>query len=445
MSDLDKEAPTRVQRKGKQVCPFPFKASSETPHKISIDATGDVILHFEDEEANINVAFRCSSTVLRSNSPYFNTLLDPTKFSEGRKFQQEEESIVLQYGDLRDIPFEALPRLLIPEVGDLPQEDGHCLPALAVFLQMLHGVKISVWDQDVYHRVHILTLLSIIADRFAATTLILRHVEEKLNKDERYFGLDVGDESFIRRKLLVAFLLGLSFWVKRYTARLVCRGSQRWQECTADSKVRPSSPTLKDDGEALWWRLPHGVEEELLCRHQFVLETIGSIPKYFLNLYVSTDRQCTLYYENSRQCDLYQLGEMIRFLSRKELLYLDLPMLLRTSATSETSTSLPTHDVHQIICKLKEIPEYQVDRNHIHCGLRVRMLPLLEVFLPAGQVGICLQCWRTDRMRESWAQNPSGGTWVYSKERVPADRWMKCHDHMMLKLMYTADVRNWAL
>ena len=126
---------------------------------------------------------------------------------------------------------------------------------------------------------------------------------------------------------------------------------------------------------------------------------------------------------------------MIRFLARKELLQLQ-------------STYRPSHDyplyignVVSIIETLRQCPSYQLDSNHRHCGLRTRLLPLLETLWPNGQVGMCLKCWDDNKNIESWLENPIGGVWVFSKSSTM--RWETCLQHGQLKAMYTADERSW--
>ena len=57
--------------------------------------------------------------------------------------------------------------------------------------------------------------------------------------------------------------------------------------------------------------------EELLCRREYLLETIGSVQNYFVNLYTFQPNQCRLGYDTSPACNSFQLGEMIRFFARR--------------------------------------------------------------------------------------------------------------------------------
>ena len=100
-------------------------------------------------------------------------------------------------------------------------------------------------------------------------------------------------------------------------------------------------------------------------------------------------------------------------------------------------------NLNDIIAKLKGCPSYQIDSNHAHCGLRTRLMAVLEgprPPRPSFQAGICLRCWKEDRSKESWLENPSGGTWVNSGERSYG---RGCRDDRDTKAMYTAVKRDW--
>lgn len=129
---------------------------------------------------------------------------------------------------------------------------------------------------------------------------------------------------------------------------------------------------------------------------------------------------------------------MLRFFSRKGTLRIE-------SAFDPTSGEIEPYngDLNDIITKLKECPSYQVDSNHTHCGLRTRLMTVLEgprPLRPLFQVGICLGCWKDDKSKESWLENPNGGTWINAGERFSG---RGCRDHWDTKAMYTAVKRNW--
>lgn len=178
--------------------------------------------------------------------------------------------------------------------------------------------------------------------------------------------------------------------------------------------------------------------EEILCRREYVLDTLSSIQKHFLALYSSRQPQCRLGYGSSPNCDSYQLGESIRFLSRKGLLRIESVFTVTTDDGLEPYNG----SIDEIIAKLRESPSYQIDRNHSHCGMRTRLMPILDSLWPSSSVWICLDCWRTDKVKESWLGNPQGGKWDWRKK--PQVRAISgCQAHREAKAMYTADIRDW--
>ena len=178
--------------------------------------------------------------------------------------------------------------------------------------------------------------------------------------------------------------------------------------------------------------------EELACRRDYVLDTLSSIQSHFINLYISRQPQCRLGYNSSLQCDSYQLGEMIRFFSRKGTIRIESAFDPAPGEVEPCSGNL-----NDIIATLKECPSYQIDSNHMHCGLRTRLMSILEgprPLRPLFQVGICLSCWKDDKSKESWLEYPAGGTWVNNGQRFCG---RGCRDHQDTKAMYTAVTRDW--
>lgn len=180
----------------------------------------------------------------------------------------------------------------------------------------------------------------------------------------------------------------------------------------------------------------HQRVEEISCRRQYVLETLGSIQKHFIALYISRQPQCKLGYSSSPNCDSYQLGEMVRFFSRKGLLRVESAF----AATLDEDPEPYDSSIEDIIAKLRECPGYQIDQNHSHCGLRTRLMPILDSLWPLNQVWICLECWRADRSEESWLDKPALGRWSWFKKNKVTGG---CQAHRDAKAMYTAEKRDW--
>lgn len=175
--------------------------------------------------------------------------------------------------------------------------------------------------------------------------------------------------------------------------------------------------------------------EELQHRHDCVLKTIDSLQMHFFGLYTSKITQCKMFYGDSPQCDSFQLGEMIKFFSKKGL------MSISSSFAPSTAAIDAPDNAMTILGRLQECPSYQIDQNHGRCGLRTKLLVPLSRLNPRGQVGLCLVCWRANRHAESWLESPPSKEWAFSPN-IPL-RWEQCKEHRAVKEMYTADLRDW--
>jgi hypothetical protein len=129
---------------------------------------------------------------------------------------------------------------------------------------------------------------------------------------------------------------------------------------------------------------------ECAYRRTCVLRTIASIQNQFLTLYSSRDRQCKLGYDSSSSCDSFQLGEMIKFLTKKNLLSLvpfqENPDYIWPEAYNG--------DVDYLISILRQCPSYQIDHNHAHCvripGFLISFVLLLHFTLEHVSVSCTL-------------------------------------------------------
>lgn len=152
---------------------------------------------------------------------------------------------------------------------------------------------------------------------------------------------------------------------------------------------------------------------ELQHRRERIMTTIASVQQYFLALYTSRTRQCKLGYDSSAACDSYQLGEMIKFLARNDLLFL-------TDFTPNSWQAIKDHaamDITHILDILKQCPAYQIDKNHTNCGLRTRLMPIVDyirTMTSSAVVALSLPAWEADREATSWISPEEGdgnGRW----------------------------------
>lgn len=191
---------------------------------------------------------------------------------------------------------------------------------------------------------------------------------------------------------------------------------------------------------------PHFHLEELQLRHELILDTISEVQTHFLHAYgainplqllkspQSTSRQlqCRRAIGNSRACDSFHLGEMIQFFtSRSKTLLLESALItsdldfdeedVDTNCTrhndsthpSSAQTNLPNNlkssqpiNIRAVIASIRECPEYQIDNNHLGCGIRRRLIPILDCIegimgLP-GATGVCLKHCDFTRGGDSW-------------------------------------------
>lgn len=391
---------------------------------ISIDPNGDVVLRFEHDTKATSQAhsFQVSSSVLKATSKYFERLLQPGRFEEAKKVEESHRLLHQRYGDIATVPADQLPVLDIQDLGRISKVKA--IDALLTdFLLILYGKDLPTTPP-----LGNLANLAIVADRFDALEAaqgyvtrkkILRAIDGKTTMK-----LDAAlSEEKARQRLLVASLLDYPPWMEKYSVRMIVKG---W--------------VGKDpDGDApLWWDLPFRIEEELAFRRECVLETVQSAQSYFLALYTSRERQCKLGYDSSAQCDSFQLGEMVRFFTRAGTLQFRRALF---------DTSEPTYpyagDILNLLDSLRQVPEYQIDRFHSHCGIRTRLVPILDLLQECLQLmGICAECWQNDRVGSAWMDAKKPLLWKRSTFRLRAQGCAS--RHAGLRELFMAAERDWS-
>ncbi|TQS32019.1 hypothetical protein Golomagni_07680 [Golovinomyces magnicellulatus] len=245
------------------------------------------------------------------------------------------------------------------------------------------------------------TTLAIIADRFDCSSIVSRAVNTDLKfkwpattsrplVDEH--GRHTEAEQVMRQKVLVSWLLGQPMRLHQSTRELVVRGSRLWS---------PYHET-EAGASASWWNLPDGLEDELLFRRECILNTIASVQRHFIALYSSKARQCKLGYDSSAACDPFQLGQMIQFFVAKNLLVL----IDYSPAALEAFPDASRLNIEELLVTLRQCPNYQIDKHHTNCGLRIRIEPILDylrAMLSSNVISISHAEWKRDPTRISWA------------------------------------------
>lgn len=350
--------------------------------------------------------YRVDSKRLREASPYFARLLDPDKFGEGAKVAEAHAQLRTKYPNPAAVPFDELPHVHIAHVGRISESVKSIQNLMADFLRALHNVALSIKLPPLANVAN----LAIVADRFDALETmrqyfkshkIMAALDAKSNITAIKGGGGSQDKSLnneekVRQKLLAGLLLDNPSWVWHASLRLIHRG---W--------VGHEPPP---ETSALWWDLPLGIEEEMLYRRDMILETVQSLQSHFMDLYSSRDRQCKLGYDSSPECDVFQLGQQIKFFKKINTLQLQGSII-----PSEEMGDVYEGDVFDLLDEIRKVPEYQIDKNHHHCGIRTRIMPLLDLisFSLNQEVGICLHCWQESRNEYAWSRSKRPLVWKH--------------------------------
>lgn len=236
--------------------PAPFPEATSSTVVISPD--GDILIQIEDPTTRTDHCYRCSSNVLRSASEYFNVLLDPIKFSEGIVIEAKLQDLARQYSDPASIPASELPKAIVADVGDLPKNCVSTDTVVRLFFKIVHDSSTTWPPVPRAQSVKLISLLSIVADRFAcvntiAEFLIRQRLETTLlkgRKSAKAHKIELEN----RQKLLAGLLFRFPNWVAQCSAALIVEGTNR------QSSLDSSEDDEWEGDDALWWNLPGGVE-----------------------------------------------------------------------------------------------------------------------------------------------------------------------------------------
>ncbi|KAL7902489.1 hypothetical protein HDV63DRAFT_361866 [Trichoderma sp. SZMC 28014] len=345
-------------------------------------------------KSKVTVAYRVSQAALKKHSQYFANLLSNPSFSEASAIDEAHKKLAA----LKIEPGKAV-------AADLPwiriTDDDEATKAAGrehVFEDMLKIIHQKPLKAPRVALSEVATM-AILADRFDCLTVVAR----SLNgirwpvTNNRPFADDSGRntdaEQVLREKILVSWLLSNGMKLHQAARELVVRGSRLWSDYSEE----------REELTAAWWHLPEGIEEELKYRRECVLNTIASVQRHFLNLYCSKERQCKLGYDSSTACDSFQLGQMLKFLVSKNLLFL----VDYTSPSLEAVPDGAMINIDDLLNTLKQCPNYQIDKHHTNCGLKIRMDPIIDyirTMLSASGTSIAHADWKKRRSEVSWTQ-----------------------------------------
>ncbi len=376
---------------------------SDDDEPLVISSGGDLILDVSQEEDSPRFSYRVDSKELQQDSRYFENLLS-SRFSEGQHLSAALQALKLgPNSSIADVSANELPRISIVNVGKIAISKASSLQKLvADLLRAVHGVDIGTIPP-----VANLANLAVVADRFDVATCLSKYVQKKkymqaIDAKSKGKASPALTEERVRQKLLIGFLFDIPSWVAKYSKHLIVKDSVQWK------------PEVNEDHtRALWWDIPYGVEEELVKRREYLLDTINSLQAHFLKLYTSGERQCKLGYDTSISCDSFQLGEMVRFFTKIDT------VRLQGKIYDDTEPTYYLGDIERLLASLRQCSNYQIDNNHSHCGLRSRLLPLLDYIqnllnLDNGSldVGICAECWRNHRPEYAWSRAKRPLAWA---------------------------------
>ncbi|KAJ5816104.1 hypothetical protein N7447_008337 [Penicillium robsamsonii] len=402
----------------------PQEDNKESPIKI-ISANGDLILEYiapgDSPSSPTRRKWRVASEHLTSHSPYFQALLDPTKFSEGRQFSAQKQA--WNETQIQDSASQhALPTVRLPGV----QSTNMCgEDAIELFLKILCLDSFEQTERTAFENELKTQSTSLVARMIdlADSLNSPRAVQDVLQRIGYLYGktkpallarfnsaLLSMKEDRIRQIIFISVFLNDSRLTRTMTHVLLVVGSRFW----VNGLEGPEEKSLR------WRYLPNGLEEEIYCRRQYVLNTITDLQAHFLRVYggmEGTDSakpvanrtlgaaftasahsllqsrhfQCRGGFNNASQCDLFQLGQMIRFFSmRAKTIFLGSTLIdpdFDSTLNDDDHTAGesrndqppgPPSDVTAIIASIKQYPDYAVDEAHTGCGVRRRIMPALE-------------------------------------------------------------------
>ncbi|CRL24767.1 unnamed protein product [Penicillium camemberti] len=399
--------------------------NEQSPIRV-ISTGGDLILEYiapgDSSLSPTRCKWRVASERLTSHSPYFQALLDPTKFSEGRQFSAQKQAwSETQIPDA--VSQHALPTVRLPNVHSTSMcgED-----AIELFLKILSLDSFDETERVVFENelktqsTSLVARMIDLADSLNSPRVVqdvLQRIGYLYGKSKpallaRFNGALLSmKEDRIRQIIFISAFLNDSRLTRIMTHALLVAGSKFW----TNGLDAPEEESLR------WGYLPNGLEEEIYCRRQYVLNTITDLQAHFLRVYggleetdtarsASNNRtlgaaftasahallqsrqfQCRGGFNNASQCDLFQLGQMIRFFSmRARTIFLGSTLIDpdfdsapnndgHTAGESKNDQPPgPPSDITAIIASIKQYPDYAIDESHTGCGVRRRIMPALE-------------------------------------------------------------------
>lgn len=367
-----------------------------------IAPAGDLVLDVRQDESSECYSYRVQASTLKQSSLYFDRLLGQT-FREGIAVTNQLSELALSHDTVSQVRSASLPRVSIEHVGQISNKVKTIHPLVTDFLAILHGRDTTGRKVPLPN----LANLCVVADRFDSLAVVTRWAHRKGMLRPSSAAVQLHSEETLRQRIYVGLLLDHHPWLVKHSAQLILAGSPRW---SSEYDGRESDePDSASTDEPPWNNLPRGVEDELFFRRSCILATLASLIEHYISLYASPSRQCKLGYDSSAQCDAFQLGQYIKFLAKKDMLSVRASFASLAHSDMDEQSNDRGHILTTLIQPLREMPSYQVDVNHWHCGPRKRLvayLDIIEDMLAESSIGVCLDCIQSGlpgRPNESWS------------------------------------------
>ncbi|EXF84735.1 hypothetical protein CFIO01_07476 [Colletotrichum fioriniae PJ7] len=414
---------------------------------------------------NIQVAYRVKLSVLKRHSRYFENLLGNKQFVEASNVEETLARLAADKLKLAEVDARDLPWITIVDDDEATRSVGR-EKVFEDLMRIMHGKQIQSNSVNMLH----VTTLSILADRFDCRSLVSRYLSIELkfkwpltNAKPVRAGTQkksLDTENVLRQKILVAWLLEQPPRLHNYTRELILRGSVRWSELSLDENPRTE----------LWWSLPGGLESELFgpgskkitfadlgsgelqFRRECVLNTIASVHRHFLALYSSRERQCKLGYDSSSACDSFQLGQMLKFFTAKELI----GIVDFGPSSYDNIPDSSVIDIEDILAILKQVPSYQIDKHHTNCGIRARLDSIVEYIrsmMSSNVLSVAQVEWKNNRATATWVPAEDGSKRDREEKKfeftrsLSGDQRLRYEGNMyadkMARKLFTADRWDW--
>lgn len=234
---------------------------------------GDLIIEYTGLSSSASHRWRVDSDSLRRNSPYFQALLDPQKFAEGRLLAQDKQnrlaflkpgpvshSAADSNGDQPEVIDSPTVRLVESPTIRLCGVD-----AIGVFLKILclnaqdEETRAAVEDDLRNMSISLFERTIEVAEALNSPTFVndtLRRVIHGKGGGSKSTNLRFNpnawkwNEERVRQKIIIALTLGETQTAQVMTHMLVVTGSRYW----VNKPEMPSTPHLR------WQYLPHGIE-----------------------------------------------------------------------------------------------------------------------------------------------------------------------------------------